>query len=52
MAQSASWSLYMLEDRDSILSRDRGFCLRCFVQIGFDTREVAHAKGMEIFYRG
>jgi len=37
----------MLEDRDSVLSRDRGFCFRCFVEIGSDTRKASHPKGME-----
>jgi hypothetical protein len=37
----------MLEDRNSVLSRDRGFCFRCFVQIGFDTRQIGHPKVME-----
>jgi len=47
MAQSVSWSLYMLEERDSVLSRDGGFCFRCFVQIGSDTRKDSHPKGMK-----
>ena len=47
MAQSASWPLYVLEDRDSVLSRDRGFCFRCFVQICSDTRKAARPKRME-----
>jgi hypothetical protein len=47
MVQSVSWSLYMLEDRDSVLSTDRSFCFRCSVQIDSDARLGAHPKGME-----